>query len=323
MQGNVHHPNYDAIRRNEKPNIDQGANGHYFPPKHYLAKSEKGPMYTPDCKVVLMEPGVQLTCPDCDKTTEGADHFKYRCGKWQCRVRLQKTFVYCAQVGYGVAVGQHHLNNEAINAMIEQGVTLERVARQPDNWLPNEPLYDFDPITGVYESTGVVPVNVWYNLPADMRKGPMPQDNSTRARFEAQGDCRRRTLTQMNAPRNLEDKAEDEYLVAFYEGQCDVRDNYTADYQSLLNEYRQIKRENERLQSQIGSAKCAVGLLMAANHLTAFGGNGILAQFDGPVHPHFVPALLNCIPPTLPVPAGPPSAVETQSQTDINQLTSM
>ena len=101
----------------------------------------------------------------------------------------------------------------------------EQIAKQPKKWMLNKPLHDFDPMSGVYQSTGMSPTMVWANLPAEMCMEPMPQDNSMEACFEAQGDMGCHTLTQMDIPYCWR-KQSMSYLEAKHEGQCEIQDSH-------------------------------------------------------------------------------------------------
>ena len=327
MLGNTHHPNCDGIRRNEAPNVLRGKNGSFFPPKDCEGLEINGPVFSHEAKLVIAEPGIKFKCPDCgrdiDKTCDGFDHFKYNCGLWQSRLRLQKTFAALKSRNMMGTVQEHHLNNDSINAMIRQGVTLERVAKQPKDWLPNEPLYDHDPITGIWQSTGIVPLDVWANLPQEMRPEPLPQDNSFEARRDALGDPGRRDSVQMNAPRRLEEKGGLHDIECFYGGQCDVRDNCLPGHQGLMTECDEFKLQNERLTSQIGSAKNLINLAVTSGNLHPFVATLITNSFDPTGHPRFIPASVTAMPPALPVPAAPDSVAKQTSLNDIQYLQQM
>jgi hypothetical protein len=235
MLGNIHHLKYDHLRHRETPYIYQEKKGHFFPPKSYTGGNISGPIYNHPAKLIVPEPGIQFQCPDCGVTElgtkyDGFDHFKYGCGKWQSRIRLQKGFAALKSLGLVGDDVPHHLSNDAINVMISFGVMLERVAKQPNTWLPNEPLYDYNTITGDWETTGVVPLTVWLQLPEDLRKDPLPQDNSLHAIYAAQGDAGRRGAFEMNAPRRIEEKREMDMLNSWNQGQISLRDEIGPNY---------------------------------------------------------------------------------------------
>lgn len=328
MLGNIYHYHYDKLRRRETPHIHQDKKGCFFPPKSYEGGDVSGPIYNHPVKLVVPEPGIQFQCPDCavgNQVTkyDGYDHFKYGCGKWQCRIRLQKGFAALKSHNLVSADVPHHLNNDAINVMISQGVTLERVAKQPSDWLPNEPLYDYDPITGEWESTGVVPLTVWMNLPSDLRMEPLPQDNSLEAKFYAQGDAGRRGAVQMNAPRRLEEKQEMEHLEVWNQAQQDLKEKIAPNYQNLLAEYDALQARVERLTSQIASFKFTCDVCVSTHHINPVVGALLHSSFDPVGHPEYITRANTFTDPTAPVAHAPPSINVTKSFDDVDYMNSL
>jgi hypothetical protein len=322
MLGNAYHINYHELRRHETPHVSMDKKGNYFPPKNYAGSDVAGPVVCHPAKQTVCEPGMLLVCADCNVKYEGFDHFKYGCGRWQCRVRLQKGFATLKSMGL-ITVENHHLTNDSINAMISQGCTLDRIAQQPQNWLPNEPLYDHNPMTGVWESTGVVPLDVWMNLPAEFRMEPMPQDNTLDAIYEAQGDAGRNGAVRRNAPRRLEEKNAMRELEVWYEAQQALRDETVPNYETLLQEYETMKYQLERLESQIRSAKWVVNAMHTNGFVTHVDALLLCASFDPLGHPEYIAPGTGYVNPAAAVPPHPPSIAKTMSDDDVNYMNSL
>ena len=329
MEGNIHIPNYDSCRRMETPHLDDKG----FPPKNYLASSITGELYCHEAKQYQPEPGCMLTCQDCPgKKFETMDHFKYYCAGWKGRVRLQKGF--CWLHNKGMHQGPFHLNNEAINAMIAQGVTMARVNKQPKSWLPNEPLYDFDPISNLWCSTNIVPVDVWMGLPTEMRLEPMPQDNTLEARQTTQmllpqGNLA--GLANLNSPRAIDERNFLRDLANYRTGVEEVRDDILPGYTAFMQEYEEQKLRIERLESQIASAKLVMNSLnnvYGANPLALlvnFPQAMLLFNdcFDQPGIPGHIPPAVHYVQAVLGVPPRPDSAVKQTADANINYLNSL
>ena len=199
--------------------------------------------------------------------------------------------------------------------MASRGVSLVLVGKQPKQWLPNEPLYDEDPLTGQYGSTGVVPLTVWLTLPAPLRMEPLPQDNSLEAVYAAQGDPARGDDIRRNAPRQLDAVTAMREQEMFYEGQCDVRDRIADTYENMMVEHDALKAYVAELEAQIGAAKTGIALAFLGDEVTQQRGQLLLNVFYPPGHAKWIhPTAL-----TLPgmYPPAPWSPLETEAHQDI------
>ena len=325
MEGNVDHAYYDEHRRRETPHevLKKGGGGHYFPPTDYKGKNVVGPIYHHPVREVVGEPGLHITCPDCQTTHDGMDHFKYNCARWQCRLRLAKGFAHCQATPGQPTLEQHHLNNEAINVMVTQGVTFERIAKQPKAYLPNEPLYDRNPLTGLWESTGIVPIDVWENLPPRLRLAPKPQDMSMEARQERAFDPGRRNAATLNAPRHIDDREFDKSHDIWYEAQCELKERMMPGYKALLVEYNRLKAANERLRSQIGSVKRAVQISYQQNLCTILVVSSVNRCFDPVGNQEFIPASAVVAHPSFNVNPAPDTAAKRGADSDIKDMQDM
>ena len=270
-----------------------------------------------------MEPGISFQCADCglgsEETFEWTDHFKHCCEGWSARKRLAKGFARLHEMG--LLAGNHHLNNDAINAMMDRGVTIQRILRQPKDWLPNEPMCDHNRNTGRNEDTGVVPTEVWLNLPSQLRREPVAQDNTIGARHAAQ-DLQGAHIDEigMNAPAAVEARKEMEIIQVWHEAQLEVRDRVVPGHEALLQENGGVMKHMERLESQIGSAKRMVQSLLASDHITAAGAGAMLANFDPMGHPLCIAPLHVSRWPNQPVTPHPNTPVVNTSGQDIDFL---
>jgi hypothetical protein len=295
--------------------------GKIFPPKEYAGSNVKGPLFYHPVRHVTMEVGMEFTCPDCNVTYSGLDHFKYGCPRWEARVRLGKGFAYCK--GAGLYHGQQHLNNEAINAMAARGVTFERVNNQHPDWLPHEPLFDKDPLTGRWRSTGIVPIDVWENLPANFRLEPMHQNNSLESRIEMSNDLGHRNMVTLNSPRHAHGRFEDYLHAHWYNAQCELKDRILPRYEALVFEYEQQKAHIERLESQIAVGKHVVNASMVLGQITPGAFNLYNLCFDPIGHPRYIAPATGMKLPSAPVPSGPNSIAKTNSDLDLDDLEDM
>ena len=322
---NPNSPNYHQVREATEagPYGVKRSNqaGKIFPPKEYAGSNTRGPIFCHPVRQVTMEVGMEFTCPDCNVTSAGMDHFKYSCPRWEARVRLGKGFAYCKAAG--LYHGQQHLNNEAINAMVANGVTLERVNNQHPDWLPHEPLYDTHPLTGRWCSTGIVPIAVWESLPADFRLEPVHQNNSLESRVEMSNDAGHRNLVTLNAPRHALERFEDYFHAHWHNAQCELKDRILPTYEALVFEYEQQKAHIERLESQIAAGKHVVNAAMVLGQITPVAANLHDLCFDPIGHPRYIAPATSMKLASAPVPSGPDSIAKTNSDLDLDELEDM
>ena len=313
-------PNYEKQRRRLEggpSGINKKGRGKIFPPTPYHGHDQKGHQHP--ARTVVWEPGMQILCPDCGNEHKTTDHFKYSCECWCARTRLACGFAQLK--AYNLLTESHYLSNETIDVMRSRGVTFERVNNQHPDWLPHEPLYERHALTGKWTSTGIVPLNIYRNLPAELRQDPVPQNLSVEARNQMGLDGR--NITTLVSPRHTNDRELDRHLRIMENAWAEQRNWVLPNYQKLMAENEEYKARIERLEMQIAVCKFALDKVWYCRDMRSDACKYVLESFDNKHHPDYIDFADKYVRPEVPVPKMPETKAHAASSADIAILESI
>ena len=286
-----------------------------------MGANVRGPIFCHPVPRVTMEVGTEFMCPNCNIAHLGTDHFKCGCPHWEARVHLGKGFVHCK--GARLHHGKQHLSNKANNAMITHRATLKCMNTQHLDWLPHEPLCDADPLTGHWCSTGVVPINVWENLPVDFCFKPMHQNNSLESCVGMGNNVGHGNLVTLNAPHHALECFEDSFHAHWCNVQCELKDHTLPLHKAWVFEHEQQKAHIECLESQIVAGKCVVNASMVVGQIAPAAFNLCNLCIDPIGHPHCIAPAAAMKLPAAPVPSGPNNIAKTNLDLQLDKLEDM
>ena len=309
---------YDQSRQQlERGPYGNPKKGRVFPPSKYHGHEQKG--HTHPAREIVMEPGMLFICHDCGNKDKTTDHFKYNCACWAARTRLAVGFAQIHE--YGILQGHHYLSNEAVDVMIGQGCTLERVNIQHPDWLPHEPLYDRNTMTGTWETTGIVPLHLWNALNPLLRMPPTPQNLSVPERQRM--GLSQRPITTMMSPRHHSLRNLEKQMEIEENAQAEQRDRVLPVFVNILLDTRNYQQRIARLESQIAVCKMTINAHATNGNLPNWVAADIHSDFDGVNHAEYIPASINRVAPNLPVPAVPLTNNQAAALFECNNLQSL
>ena len=234
----------------------------------------------------VWQPGATMYCPFCDTTKMvGSKHFS-DCAQG-CRPVLA-----CEKLQHKFhLLTRHHghptrwLSVSSVFAMQQQGLNLESIHRQEELWLPNEDIFEYDNARN-WVSTGFNICQAFDNLPGHLRMEPWPQDLTA---------VNNQDMMVFGADVYANHRIRDRY----FERMSDEKEAANKVVEGLIDGHDQGFHLVDRYKFQIANFKQHVLSELNNNNLTPAQVVAMMAFFDMPGQPHFIPAANNPGGPTI------------------------